>query len=252
MIRRRSVLGGSILAGLLPLLARGGAVADGFDPRPLALVYRGPAAYRRSSNAVAALLSGSGLPLRVEFVGPDEPRRLDAGTLAGAVVYAQPGGGTLAHAWGIMADHADDIRGFVDGGGHYLGFCLGGYLAGATPGFDLLPGDTYRYIDSPDAEVDTPDDAVISVRWRGRPMRMFFHDGPGFRVAPDRVSVLATYDDGSPAALVCRYGRGRVGVSGPHPEATEGWFTAANLDDTDAVHIGTGRDLLDTALFGLP
>ncbi|MDT7804413.1 MAG: hypothetical protein QOI78_7846 [Actinomycetota bacterium] len=55
-------------------------------------------------------------------------------------LYAQPGGGTL-------------------------GFCPGGYLAGATPGSGLLPGDTEGAI------VDPDEDTVVKVRWRGRARR---------------------------------------------------------------------------------
>jgi hypothetical protein len=74
------------------------------------------------------------------------------------------------------------------------GFCLGAYLAGATPGFALLPGNTSQYIASPGATVDTTDDTVIPVRWRGKPRHLFFQDGPVFRLnAGADATVLATY-----------------------------------------------------------
>ncbi|MFI8664450.1 BPL-N domain-containing protein [Rhodococcus qingshengii] len=75
--------------------------------------------------------------------------------------------GGLASAWVHMEQHAPLIREWVHAGGRYLGFCLGGYLAGATPGFGLLPGDSARYISSRNSEIDTTGNTVVEVTWRG-------------------------------------------------------------------------------------
>lgn len=40
-------------------------------------------------------------------------------------VFAQPGGPDLDRTWPMMKPHADAVRGFVEDGGIYLGFCLG-------------------------------------------------------------------------------------------------------------------------------
>ncbi|RZQ62331.1 BPL-N domain-containing protein [Amycolatopsis suaedae] len=190
--------------------------------RPLALVYRGPATTPGCPEAVAGVLADH---FAVRFTGPREKTELGAAALAGAALYAQPGGGTLSHAYRKLRRHRDDIRDFVRGGGRYLGFCLGGYLAGATPGFGLLPGDTDRYIDSAGASVGHDGDAVVTVRWRGRRRRLYFQDGPVFLLdRPDAAEVLATYPNGTIAALVAPFGAGRVGVVGPHPEATADWY----------------------------
>lgn len=42
-------------------------------------------------------------------------------------------------AWEEAKQYAPAVRYFVSGGGSYLGFCLGAYLAGSDPGFDLVP-----------------------------------------------------------------------------------------------------------------
>jgi hypothetical protein len=57
--------------------------------------------------------------------------------------------------------HRAEIRGFVQSGGRYLGFCLGGYLAGATPGFGVLPGDTDQYIAARAATVASEDNTLV-------------------------------------------------------------------------------------------
>lgn len=111
---------------------------------PLALVYRGPASVPGTAESVAVVLRNSPSKFRVEYVGPkDTP--ITAATLARATVFAQPGGPSLKTAWKAMKPYAGLIRDWVAGGGNYLGFCVGGYLAGATPGYDLLPGDTSQY-----------------------------------------------------------------------------------------------------------
>jgi hypothetical protein len=104
------------------------------DDGRVALVYRGPAALPGCPEAVADLLRQSRWGFTVAFVGPKEARGLGPDALAGAVLYAQPGGGELGPAWRKMRAHSRTVQGFVRDGGKYLGFCLGTYLAGASPG----------------------------------------------------------------------------------------------------------------------
>jgi glutamine amidotransferase-like uncharacterized protein len=222
--------------------------------RPLALVYRGKAARPTAcSDAVAELLAAAPQRFDVRFVGPKEDLALTADVLARAALYAQPGGGELAPAYRRMKRHRDTIRDYVAAGGRYLGFCLGGYLAGATPGFALLPGDTDQYITSARATVRTDTDTLVEVRWRGNRRVVFFQDGPVFRL--DRgardVTVLARYPNGEIAALVAPFGAGRVGVVGPHPEAGPDWCADAGLLDPDGADTDLGLDLV-TEVMGAP
>ncbi|QIS17274.1 BPL-N domain-containing protein [Nocardia terpenica] len=216
--------------------------------RPLALVYRGPASLPGCPESVAGMLADSPWNFDIHFVGPAENLSLSAETLSLAALYAQPGGGELEPAYKKLRAHRDDIRRFVHDGGGYLGFCLGGYLAGATPGFDLLPGDTDRYIDTRRATVRHDENALVEVDWRGRRRRLFFQDGPHFDIeTDDGTTVLATYPNHTIAAAVTAFGRGRVGVVGPHPEATADWFTDCGLPALDARDLAL--DLVDTVMF---
>lgn len=229
---------------------------------PLALVYRGPATTPGCPEAVAELLGASRWNFDIRYVGPKEELPLTADTLRRATLYAQPGGGTLTPAYRKLKPHRSDIRDFVRGGGHYLGFCLGGYLAGATPGFGLLPGDTDQYIASEQSTVDTEGNTVVDVHWRGRRTRLFFQDGPYFWLSDSAEAadstVLATYQNDRIAALVTGFGAGRVGVVGPHPEADSDWFTDAGLPDPghgrpdpEAARGRTaGLDLIDAVMRG--
>lgn len=223
----------------------------GGGTRPLALVYRGPAGCDGCSEAVAALLTSSKWNFDVQYVGPNEKLQLSAQVLKTAAVYAQPGGSDdLDQAYSDMQSDAPLIRDFVNAGGRYLGFCMGGYLAGASPGFKLLPGDTNAYTSSHKATVRTSDDTTVKVYWRDQLRTMYFQDGPYFivkRSATD-VTVLARYQNGKIAALVAPYGKGFVGVVGPHPEATPDWFAAYGLVATGGLSLDLGHDLIDTVM----
>jgi hypothetical protein len=216
---------------------------------PVALVYRGPASIPGCPEAAAALLESSRWGFDVRYVGPDEDLPLSPRALTGATVYAQPGGGTLDDGYRHVRHIRAAIRQFVHSGGRYLGFCLGGYLAGATPGFALLPGDTDQYIASTAATVGSEDDTLVQVCWRGRPRTLYFQDGPYFWVRRDAdVTVVATYPNGTIAALVTGFGAGRVGVVGPHPEATGDWYADAGLVATGNLGADLGLDLVDAVM----
>lgn len=78
---------------------------------------------------------------------------------------------------------------------------------------------------------------------------MYFQDGPEIRLRPGAAAtVLATYGSGAPAAVVCDYGKGRVGVVGPHPEADQSWYTGAGVPNHDGVHPELGYDLIETTV----
>lgn len=219
--------------------------------QPVALVYRGPAGCQGCSEAVATLLQDSQWGFQVYYIGPHERLHLSDETLKAATLYAQPGGnGTVEEAFALLQANAASIRKFVKAGGRYLGFCMGGYLAGSDPGFRLLPGDTDQFIASPKASVTTEEDTIVKVSWRKQMRFLYFQDGPYFILdrGAKNVTVLATYTNGKIAALVAPYGKGRVGVVGPHPEATTAWYQTYQLVDPDGPDADLGHDLLDTVM----
>ncbi len=252
-----------LLTRVLPLgalaLAAGACAQDAAAPRsppahpsgrPLALIYRGPAGCPGCSEAVATLLETSPSRFETVYCGPHEAVQISPATLAPASLYAQPGGGNdLEAAWAAMRPSAGAIRDWVGGGGHYLGICMGGYLAGFDPGFGLLPGDSGEWITSPGATVHSIDDAMVTVDWGGQTRHIYFQDGPYFTVrAGSGATVLARYANGLAAAVVAPYGRGGVGVAGPHPEAPASWYRESGLTNPDGVHLDLGYDLVEATL----
>jgi glutamine amidotransferase-like uncharacterized protein len=181
---------------------------------------------------------------RVAFVGPKEALPLSPAVLATATVYVQPGGNENLNGtngdWALIQKELDPawIRDFVKNGGRYLGSCTGGYMAGTNPwagtgiGYDLIQSGTAEFIASPKANPTTPNDTLVSVVWPdvwGQTVTpMYFQDGPYFLVdaGASQVQVLATYQSNQEvAALVATYGKGKVGVEGPHAEAPADWYS---------------------------
>ncbi|WP_245193111.1 BPL-N domain-containing protein [Amycolatopsis alba] len=248
--RRRVLLGALPVAALLAVGCGRQALGDEVGRKRLALVYNGPQGCTECAPTVAALLRKAPQPFDVKYVGPGTGIPLTAATLAEAQLYVQPGGGAdLERTWRDLRGSAQVVRDWVQAGGSYLGLCFGGYLAGSDPGFGLLPGDSYGYAGSPGSTVPDDRDTVLEVTWRGESRHMYFQDGPAFRLNGGAdATVLATYDNGAAAVVVAPYGKGRVGVSGPHPEADESWYEDAGLTNPDGVRFDLAHELIDTTI----
>ncbi|WP_188306867.1 BPL-N domain-containing protein [Streptomyces sp. CBMA123] len=232
---------------------RTGQAAPDPDGRPLALVYRGPAACQGCPEAAHDMLEQDGFAVR--YIGPEEQDRFGPDALSGVALYVQPGGTNgqeVSTAWRLMQRDPgfspELVRAYVRGGGHFLGLCMGGYLAGHDPGYGLLPGDSGQYISSRGATVTDEQDHLVDVSWRGHPQRMYFQDGPYFDVSGPDADVLARYTNDRAAAVVAPYGAGRVAVSGPHPEAPSDWYLDYDLPDESQTGLGLGEDLLHTLM----
>ena len=218
--------------------------------QPIALIYRGPATIGDCPETVAALLENT---YKIVYVGPKEEVDVNEEILSRAKLYVQPGGGDLDDAWPHVCDYAKPIRNYVKNGGKYLGICLGGYLAGTEPGFDLLPGQgqTDQYITSKGAVVTTEIDTVVPVVWRGKQRHIYFQDGARFELDLEAAptEVLAYYTNGEIAAAVQQCDMGRIGVVGPHPEADEEWYEENNLKNPDGkLSFDLFQDLLETLM----
>lgn len=251
-LHRRVLIVLTVVTALLgvPVTATAQAGTSTAQTQPLALVYRGPASVPGTAESVAAVLRNSPSRFRVEYVGPkDTP--ITATTLARATVFAQPGGPSLSTAWKAMKPFAGLIRDWIANGGNYLGFCVGGYLAGATPGYDLLPGDTSQYSAKQGATVWDTAPHRSEVVWRGTAYPTYFQDPPAFDLEPgNTATVLGTYKGGEIAALAVDYGSGRVGVTGPHVEADRSWFVDDGLAADGAVNPQLAYDLIETTVRG--
>lgn len=146
----------------------------------------------------------------------------------------------LTPAWRDVKKYQKIIQDFVAGGGHYLGFCVGAYLAGPDEGFNLFPSGVRadQEIDQRNSQVDDEEDTVIHVDWTfssgdkqcktEKNRWLYFQDGAAIlgKVGKDgnKGKVLGRYSKSKDvAAYVVGYKKGIVGVVGPHPEADKSW-----------------------------
>jgi glutamine amidotransferase-like uncharacterized protein len=148
----------------------------------------------------------------------------------------------IKSAYNELKDQQAAIRDWIDKGGRYMGFCLGAYLAGSTPGLGLLPTGvnavSERKMDN--AQVTNTRDTMIQVDWtyrstvgghtRGETSKnqwVYFQDGAamtGLPTSNSNETVLGRYSQSKDvAASITPLGKGWVVLVGPHPEATEEW-----------------------------
>ncbi len=221
--------------------------------KPIALVYRGPAGdCDACSEALGNLLESATLwNFKVIYVGPKEKISVQAGLqLQDAVLYAQPGWNEdLDDTFDKPKEYMPDVQNFVSHGGRYLDTCMGAYLVGNKPGYNLGL-EVGRYIETPDATVKNEEDSIVQVAWRGKTRWMYFQDVTYFKSdsGVNGKIVLAYYTNGKVAAMVPPYYSGWIGVSGPHPEADASWYENCCLIDPDGFDADLGRDLIDTLM----
>ena len=227
---------------LLPTL--GSASTPSPKRLPLAYVYHGPGVCKGCPESLRKniLLAG----YQVEFI---EPGEITQRNLSKASLIAVPGGEEERDVMrSLKSGEAQNIQHFIFNGGKFLGVCLGAYL---TPqwlpdspeerGLHLFHGKVINHSPTKEARIDP-------ILWKGKSRWMYFQDGPEFKLPKiPHSDIWARYKDGSIAALQAPYGRGRVGLIGPHPEAEQGWLDDDHLNDPD----GPDHDLLVDFLDGM-
>ena len=131
-----------------------------------------------------------------------------------------PGGDGEATAFrSALKDNLNDVRGFMQRGGKYLGICMGAYWADAYY-FNLLQGTRcVQYIKRPRADIRSSYGTVAAVNWQGQDKRMYFYDGPTY--VGGAFHTLASYANGVPMAVV----QGSVGLIGCHLESQQHWYS---------------------------
>lgn len=188
-----------------------------------ALIYNGPVSGDDCPEAMAAIAKAVGLKVRFVSVPRDIPHLLD-----NAAVFIIGGTedemGPMVKAFTPKV--TSSIKEYIRKGGRYMGICGGGFMASTgwhegseyVKGLSIIPAEASVFQDSFEAK-------IIPVRWEGKVRSIYFQAGPCFQLTKtnETVQIVATYSDGSIAALMSTYGKGRVAVCGPHPEARESW-----------------------------
>ena len=147
-------------------------------------------------------------------------QRLEASFFDDVDMICVPGGFGDASSYDfLMRENAKRIQDFVDGGGRYLGICMGAYWA-ARNYLDLLTGlDADQYIKRPNTDTKRPHAKALQVTWNGQQERMFFYDGCSIH-GDGQFDTVATYANGDNMAGY----HGRIGLIGCHPESEHFWY----------------------------
>ena len=180
---------------------------------------------------------------------------LDEMASFGVMVVPGGSGGTITS--GLTPETRLRVRKAVrERGLGYVGFCAGAWVAvgpeattdkvasygmaiAAGAVLDLyLPGGFEPV--AAIVEVFFPDQSHRNLVWWGGPITPEWQNG-----------VIARYETGDPAISQTWAGKGLVLVSGPHPEAPEGWRATAG-NDPDGLDYDIAIDLIQAALTKTP
>ncbi len=217
-----------------------------------ALIYNGPVAAEDGPGAVAAIAEQAGLPVKYVSNIEDLPS-----LLPDAKVFII--GGTEDDLSPLIAAFTPvaiaSLKDYLQNGGRYLGICGGGYMASTGwseygdyfTGLGIIPAESGSFLGEPAPQ-------VLPVRWLGETREMYYQDGPVFylKSTAESVRIIAQYANGQTAAFLCSYGRGKVAVSGPHPEARQSWIYEAANGDSWTSSASLAVDLLNELLSGNP
>ena len=118
----------------------------------------------------------------------------------------------------LLPKHKLSIKNFVDGGGKYLGICMGAYWADKDY-LDILDNvRVVQYIKQSNTDTKRPHAKNMPIRWQGKSMNMYFYDGCTF--SGSKFETVAEYSTGYPMAII----QNNIGLIGCHPESEKHWY----------------------------
>ena len=197
--------------------------------KPLILVYTdNPMCSLACSDAICSILNRTNKYTAMMW-GPDSYPKLNGFNLlnkADCIIF--PGGeGDADQFDNILYKYKKNIKNYIEKGGKYLGICMGSYFAGKQF-FDILGEHTgyAQYIKRPNSTINKTGATTLKIKWKDDNIEIYFHDGAAFFPTDDnfKAKIYALYPNGDIGAMIQSYGKGKVGVIGPHPEAQKWWF----------------------------
>ena len=178
-------------------------------------------------------------------------KQITAAALKKAKLWIQPGGDARDVSKATTKAQKNLLRTFVAEGGSYFGICAGAFFADHTvddentlEGLGFIPGESKDFLPG------ITEDFILEIFWGSLQRFLYFSQGATFKLNRSQpVEVIARYDDGQPAVVQFKYGKGTVLLSGPHPEAPESW--KEHLNDPDGSDYDLTEELLDRVSAGL-
>lgn len=197
-----------------------------------ALVYGGPGACEDGCiDGAVEVAKEAGLDPMVVT-----PETFHASLLESARIWIQPGGKSSIASKAMGPQMREDIRKFIENGGGYVGFCAGAFLTTpwvgktSTPGLGIIQGRTIGYRADVSIQPMVMDEGVRYLYWQGGPYFTFNAN------EAKNVRITMKYKMTSQIGGVeSSYGKGKVSVTGLHPEAPKWWADSYGLVDQDGL-----------------
>ena len=221
--------------------------AQAFEVQQIALIYSGPGSCAGCPEAVGKVLGQLGYKIR--YIKPAD---MTSDNFKSAHLYVQPGGSDFIEYTlnALSFNQINELKKFIYRGGHYLGICAGGYLAGNFATEERKKSHrkirAFGLIDIDEVNEEIEDNFkpfLIDVRWQNQNRKIYFQAGPHFgeEFKGTNVKIYARYSRSNRiAALMTSYGSGKVGLIGPHPEASTIWY----IEDQLSTNYGLNTDLI--------
>jgi len=187
-------------------------------------IYEGKGTWDESTDATRKLIDSLGR--QAETVSADTIKKQG---LSGYAAFVVPGGWAPNYNESLGTEGINAIRDYVRSGGVYIGYCAGAYFASGKVTWE---GTSYVYplglmqgtASGPLSTIAKwPDKKMTRVRTEKGLISMLYGGGPQlFPAAGESVKVLATWEDywDTPAAITFTCGKGRVFITGAHPEVS--------------------------------
>ena len=206
------------------------------------LIYHGPGVSRSGYQQIVFSLRQEKLPKDCEIasIGSEEIRLGEWKSRAQLLIF--PGGRDVPYHEALRGVANSQIRSFVQQGGAYLGICAGAYYGskriefekgfpleviaerelaffeGKAQGAALGRGE-FCYRSERGAQIASLKGS------EGEVFAAYYNGGCAFlepQLFP-AVRVIASYETGDAAVIACSVGKGKVVLSGVHPEYTGNW-----------------------------
>jgi|GEM_PF-1298522 len=164
-------------------------------------------------------------------------------------VWIMPGGSSRSEVASLSSTMRAALKSFVENGGGYVGWCAGAFSAtsiiGTTgvSGLGLIPGNTALYDTS--SRQNGYGGSIEKTTWFNGLRYLYLEGGPYFYNLPSSVEVVGRYDDQvSVSAVRTTYGKGRVFLTGTHPEAPSWWWKGTGISDPDGSDQSYAADMI--------
>ncbi|MBC7691906.1 MAG: hypothetical protein H7222_09050 [Methylotenera sp.] len=219
------------------------------------LLFNGAGVSTSDWQSTEQIVKSQGLSYTLANSAQLDAMSLDQLISYGTIIVPGGAGGTIAN--GVSPATRIRLRQAVrDHGVGYVGFCAGAWVAvgpeamadkTAFYGFAIAPGNVLSLFlpggQSPTAAMvpaSFPDGTSRSLVWWGGPSTPEWKNG-----------VIARYDTGEAAISETFSGKGLVVISGPHPEAPQGWRATAGKD-SDGLDYDIAIKMIHAAIDQVP